>query len=215
MRLLFLGYDANHLKVMNIIKKDYVINMVDYDNIHLSSKSFIKSIDEIKLDDYKIIFISELSFDDYLPLFKNYEGKGIIFKGLYKIELDEIKNEMKINYLINELRLKQNICRPNIFICGYNHLGDTLSKRLLLMGYNIRVGVTSKEELHNLLQYKISCIYANNNDAMASLVELNEFIINTTSNEFNPKAMKKIHEYLVDINNYDLTKYYQKTYAPK
>jgi hypothetical protein len=215
MKLLFLGYDANHLKVMSTIKGDYVINVVGYDNCNLPPTSFIKSINKVNLNDYRIIFISEPLFDDYLPLFKEYEGKGIIFKGLYKIALSELINEMKINYLINELRLKQNMRRPNVFICGYNYLGETLSKRLLSLGYNVRAGVTSKEELYNLLHYKIACIYTTNNDVMTSLIESDEFIINTTSNEFSPKTIEKINGYLVDINNYDIKTYCQKTYAPK
>jgi hypothetical protein len=212
MKLLFLGYDDNYLKIINNLRKDCVVDVVDYNDIIFSNVS-IKKVNEINLDNYKIIFISELLFNNYLELFKNYEGKAIIFKGLSKIKL----NDIKINYLVNELSLRQNISRPNVFICGYGYLGDLLSKKLLSMGFNIRAGVTSKEELYDLLKYKISCIYTTNNDIMASLIESDEFIINTTSNKFSPKIIEKIHDYLIDINDYGIKKEKdsQKIYASK
>jgi hypothetical protein len=212
MKLLFLGHDDNHLKVINNIKKNHSIDMVDYNDIQLSNV-FIKSIDEINLENYKIIFISDLLFNNYIKNFKDYNGKSVIFKGLSKIEL----NDIKIHYLVNELSLRQNTIRPNIFICGYGRLGNSLSRKLLSMGFNVRVGVTSKKELYDLLQCKISCIYTTNNDIMASLIENDEFIINTTPNKFSPKTIEKIHNYLADINDYDIKKEndFPKTYTSK
>jgi hypothetical protein len=217
MNLLFLGVDDNHLKIMSIIKKDYLIEAVGYDNINIPSNVSVKNIDEINLEDYEMIFISESFYNNYINIFKDYNGKAIIFKGLSKIKLSEIKNEMKVNYLIDELKSRQNISKPNVFIFGYDNLGAMLSHNLLSMGINIRVGITCWDEIYNLLHHKISCIYANNNNTLAALVENDEFIINTTNDKFSPNIMEKIHNYLIDINDYDIEKeeYSQKTYASK
>lgn len=94
MKVLFLGYEKDHLQIIDHIKdKSTIIDAVGYEDITIDKKVHKKDLCDIKINEYNIIFVSEYLTEEEVWLFDNYDGQDhLLFKGLRWVELKEIKN---------------------------------------------------------------------------------------------------------------------------
>lgn len=99
MKILFLGYEKDHLNIIDYIKnKTTIIDAVGYDGMNLDNKVHRKELSNICIGDYKIIFLSAHLTREELALFDNYKDEDVLlFQGLKWIDARSLKSDISNN----------------------------------------------------------------------------------------------------------------------
>lgn len=203
-KILFLGYDPNHFKVMNFLNNNgYAVCCAGYDDIKLPIDITKVAMDNISLEDYKVIFVSnflnsanpaisdESSIDEIL-------SRVMQIKNLNKMDILEF-----VNYLFDELKnnLTYDVGEARVFVFGYDAVGLKLVEKLIELGSKVRVGTMSREEFDSLVKQHINCVYSNKLETIKRLIEEDEIVINTQRPD--NKELEISNSCFININNYD------------
>ena len=197
MKILFVGYDARYIYLINELKNRYEIDTLGYGND--------VSVDNKSINNYDIVVLPMRGIcnNDYVTkdLFNNY--KGVIYTGLTKglkgnVEsfLDD-KEIVEENTLITVDGIIDRISSINkVIICilGYGNIGSKLYDRLK-DDYKVLVGVNKKYGI-------VGEFLTSDKKALEYRLTSSDLIINTIPNHIiDEDILNKMRGYFLDISS--------------
>lgn len=198
MKILFIGYDARYVYLINELKSKYIVDTIGYGNdISVDNKS-------INAYDIVVLPMRGIINNDYITesLFNNY--KGLIYTGLTKGLIGNVESFLSDKEIIEENtnitvdgimdRIK-NINKVIICILGYGNIGSKLYNKLK-DDYKVLVGVNKKCNIQG------EFLTSNKKDLEYAL-KSSDLIINTVpSHIIDEDILSDIRGYFLDIASY-------------